>query len=76
VCAEETIDEIRARYLEYNAHAESYTWKRLGKALDMNTTLADNGVTDESEEFSKLRIPGDFYYPALHLYFDDDLTIA
>lgn len=31
VCSEETIEEIRDRYLPYNAHAGSYTWKRLDK---------------------------------------------
>lgn len=31
VCSEETINEIRDRYLSYNAHAGSYTWKRLEK---------------------------------------------
>jgi len=29
VCSEETIKEIRDRYLEYNAHAASYAWKKL-----------------------------------------------
>ena len=76
MCSEETITEIRSRYLEYNAHAASYTWKRLGEPLKMDATLEENGVADESSEFSELRIPSDYYYPALHLYFDDDLTVA
>ena len=28
---EETLEAIRGRYKPINAHAESYTWKRLGK---------------------------------------------
>lgn len=36
VCSEETMNEILDRYLELNVHAASYTWKRLGKVLDMN----------------------------------------
>lgn len=27
VCSEETINEIQNRYMEWNAHATSYTWK-------------------------------------------------
>ena len=27
VCAEETMREIQDRYMEYNKHAKSYTWK-------------------------------------------------
>ena len=26
-CKEETIDEIRCRYVEYNEHGQSYIWK-------------------------------------------------
>ena len=38
-CQEETINEILERYKKYNDHAESYTWKRLKKKLDMDLTL-------------------------------------
>lgn len=36
VCSEETLSEILERYLKFNGHAASYTWKRLGQALDMS----------------------------------------
>ena len=36
VCCEESLDEILNRYLEYNRHAASYTWKRMGRVLDMD----------------------------------------
>eukprot|EP00462_Mataza_sp_D1_P002956 CAMPEP_0175102324 /NCGR_PEP_ID=MMETSP0086_2-20121207/8367_1 /TAXON_ID=136419 /ORGANISM="Unknown Unknown, Strain D1" /LENGTH=223 /DNA_ID=CAMNT_0016377109 /DNA_START=33 /DNA_END=704 /DNA_ORIENTATION=+ len=75
VCAEETLEEIRQRYLTYNAHALSYTWKRLGRPLNMALTLEDNGVPDESEEFAALSIDEDQYIPAIHIYFNDDLTV-
>ena len=39
VASEETLNEILDRYLNYNIHAASYTWKRLGKVLDMDKTL-------------------------------------
>ena len=39
VCSEETLGQIRARYLSRNAHAHSYTWKHLRRVLDMNKTL-------------------------------------
>ena len=44
VCAEETLEEIRERYTKYNAHAKGYTWRRLGKPLDMSKTLEENGI--------------------------------
>mmetsp|Transcript_10684 Transcript_10684/g.13988 ORF Transcript_10684/g.13988 Transcript_10684/m.13988 type:complete len:110 (+) Transcript_10684:3-332(+) len=80
VCSEETLLEIRDRYLEHNAHAASYTWKRLKDnefiPVDMELTLSENGLDDESIEFEKLGINDDYYIPVLHLYFNDDLTIA
>mmetsp|Transcript_3223 Transcript_3223/g.4958 ORF Transcript_3223/g.4958 Transcript_3223/m.4958 type:complete len:226 (+) Transcript_3223:53-730(+) len=76
VPAEETIDEVQQRYLAYNFHAKSYTWKRLGKPLDMTKTLAENGVPDEDTELDRLGIDPDDHVPVLHLYFNDDLTEA
>eukprot|EP00656_Telonema_subtile_P026187 TRINITY_DN2816_c0_g2_i11.p1 TRINITY_DN2816_c0_g2~~TRINITY_DN2816_c0_g2_i11.p1 ORF type:complete len:158 (-),score=25.51 TRINITY_DN2816_c0_g2_i11:288-761(-) len=76
VCSEETCGEILERYLDYNKHAGSYTWKRLGNILEMHQTLEENGVVDESESLTELGLPDDYYLPALHLYYNDDLTIA
>ena len=80
VCEEETIADIRDRYMAYNQHAESYTWKRLSGddfiALKMDATLAENGLCDESEEFYELGINEDVYLTTLHIYFNDDLTYA
>lgn len=45
---EETLNEILDRYLVYNSHATSYTWKRLGEVLKMDQTLEENGIPDES----------------------------
>lgn len=73
---EETIEEIRERYLTLNFHAKSYTWKRLGKPLEMGKTLHDNGMKDETEEFERLGIDPDDHIPTIHLYFDDDMTEA
>jgi len=73
---EDTVEEIRNRYLIHNAHAGSYTWKRLGKALNMEKTLEENGVKDETIEFERLGIDPDDHIPVIHLYFDDDLTVA
>jgi hypothetical protein len=58
----------------YKKHAHSYTWKRLGRALNMQKTLDDNGIEDESVEFDQVGIPDDTYTPAIHLSFNDDLT--
>ena len=80
VCAEETVADIQTRYMEYNKHSESYTWKALLDGefvlLDMEKTLEENGVIDETENFYKLGLDDDFYVPVLHLYFNDDLTYA
>ncbi|XP_075438330.1 cytochrome b5 domain-containing protein 1 isoform X2 [Ascaphus truei] len=74
VCSEETIWEILRRYLPYNAHAASYTWKFCGVPLDMDVTLQENGVEDEDEDFDELKLDADLHTPSLHLYYNDDLT--
>lgn len=76
VSTEETVAQIRERYLLVNAHALSYRWTRLGKDLDMSKTLVENGIEDDSAELEELRIPDDAYVAAIHLTFDDDLTVA
>ena len=76
VCSEETLNEILDRYLELNEHAASYTWKRLGRPLDMEKTLEENDIPDETAEYLDLGIDEEAYVPAVHLYFNDDLTIA
>jgi len=80
VCSEETLAEIvQERYLRINAHANSYTWKRLDpepREMNMTWTLDGNGVWDETEAFENLGLNADFYIPALHLYYNDDLTEA
>lgn len=75
VASEECMNEILDRYLSQNFHAASYTWKRLGKVLDMTKTLAENGIPDETEQCLDLGIDPEEYTPTIHLYFDDDLTI-
>ena len=54
----------------------SYTWKRLGKCLEMDRTLGDNGVKDDSAEMISLGMDPDDHLPTLHIYFNDDLTEA
>ena len=76
VASEESLNEILDRYLEYNVHAASYTWKRLGKVLDMSKSLEQNQIFDERDEMMELGMKSDEYTPAIHLYFNDDLTIA
>ncbi|XP_065842323.1 cytochrome b5 domain-containing protein 1-like isoform X2 [Oscarella lobularis] len=74
VCSEENMLEILTRYEAYNVHAASYTWKFCGTNLDMTRTLEENGVEDEFEKFYELGMNEDDYLPAIHLYFNDDLT--
>jgi len=80
ICQEETIADIRNRYNEYNLNANSYTWKALIKGefvlLNLEKTLDQNGILDESEQFTKLGMDEDFDIPSLHIYYNDDLNYA
>lgn len=84
VPCEELLSEIRVRYLDLNKHAFAYTWKAIQKGahgfelfeLDMNGTLAENGIKDETNEFEAYMIEPEAYIPVLHLYWSDDLTRA
>ena len=76
VASEESLNEILDRYTDKNVHAASYTWKRMGTVLDMAKNLEKNGIIDEREELLELGMQPDEYIPAIHLYFNDDLTIA
>lgn len=74
VCSEETLAEVLQRYLKYNAHARSYTWKHHNAVLDMNKTLSQNGVPDDDQELLDLRLDPERFVPSLQLYFNDDLS--
>ncbi|XP_040887787.1 cytochrome b5 domain-containing protein 1 [Toxotes jaculatrix] len=74
VCSEEPLAEIVQRYLRYNSHACSYTWKHNGETLDMSRTLSENNVPDEDCELEQLRLDRDLFSPAILLHFNDDLT--
>lgn len=74
VCTEETMKEIMRRYIPYNAHANSYTWKYFGHNLDMDKTLEENGILDEDEEFYELGMDEEEFLPPITLHFNDDLT--
>ena len=76
MCSEETLEQILNRYLNFNAHAKSYTWKYDCRVLDMNKTLSENEIIDDDEDFYKLRIPEDKYIQSIILYYNDDLTEA
>lgn len=79
VCWEESIEEIQDRYLKYNAHAKSYTWKHLLDdvfvPLKMSETLEQNGVVDETPLLERLGLDERAYKPVLLVYFNDDLTV-
>lgn len=85
VPAEETLRQIRERYLKFNWHAEAYVWKALvargGRVdfypLDMSMTLEENGVAHDRPEFDALDVEdNDAYLPVIHLHWSDDLTVA
>ena len=76
--------DIQDRYMQVNAHAKGYMWKRLTTLLDMNLTLQENGIPDEQDIFDDLGMNSDQWLPVIHLYFSyfyylffrDDLTVA
>ena len=82
---EETLAEIRNRYLAMNAHAFAYIWKAVlrcpsgnleSKELDMNKTLTQNGLANEAAAFEECGLDAELQVPVLHLYWSDDLTVA
>ncbi|KAI9138809.1 hypothetical protein BKA69DRAFT_1031120 [Paraphysoderma sedebokerense] len=76
ICSEENLLAVQEKFLTYNAHAKGYMWKRLGKLLDMDLTLEENEIVNESDEFIKLEMNDEEWLPVIHLYFTDDLTVA
>nr|CAD7572737.1 unnamed protein product [Timema californicum] len=74
VCKEDKLSRISERFLPFNSHASSYTFKFETRVLDMNKTLEENGIPDERELFLDLGLEDNFYIPALMIYFNDDLT--
>jgi hypothetical protein len=73
-CDEETLAEVLDRYLDCNAHAASYTWKHLGRVLDMTKTLSENAVPDHGRSCAEVAIDDEPFTPTIFLYFNDDLT--
>lgn len=44
--------------------------------LDVTKTLAENGIPDEDALFEELHMDADEWLPIVHLYMNDDLTVA
>lgn len=76
VPSEESVEEIQTRYFKVNDHADSYTWKTVTiKPLDMEGTLDENEIVDDTDKYESLNIPENkWYVPPILIYFDDDLT--
>ncbi len=76
VCEEETIREIENRYARWNKHTTSYTWKYNGVCVNMEETMAANGLEDETAVFHALSINerDPVCIPELHVYYNDDLS--
>jgi hypothetical protein len=80
ICQEETISEIKNRYMEYNLNSNSYTWKALINGefvtLQLTQTLEENGIKDQTEHFVDLGMDEDFNIPNIYIYYNDDLNYA
>jgi hypothetical protein len=44
-------------------------WKRQGTLLDMNVTMEENGIPDQSALFDRVGMDEEAWLPAIHLYF-------
>lgn len=79
---EQTLADIARKYLPYNYHAGSYVWKSLidgeFKPLNMELTLEENGLEDDSEELETLGLDpeNETFLTTILLFFQDDLTVA
>jgi len=76
VCEEETLAEIEDRYQDWNENSTSYKWKYLDgdafRYLDMQATLSENSILDETELLHKLSIDANTFIPTIHAYFADE----
>ncbi|XP_056629870.1 cytochrome b5 domain-containing protein 1 [Diorhabda sublineata] len=73
VCCEDTFYRIQERYNLFNSDADSYTWRYMGKNLNMNKTMEENNIPDERDNFTDLGLPQNYYVPSVFLYYNDDL---
>ena len=76
VPVEESLNEICKRYLKFNYHAKSYTWKDIEhRKLKMEKTLEQNGILEDNLLMDYLNIP-EKQRPvsSVFLHFNDDLT--
>lgn len=46
----------------------------MGKNLDMDKTLEENGVKDEADDLYDLSLNEHEWIPEIQVYFNDDLT--
>lgn len=85
VPSEETVGYMRERYMSINKHACSYTVKALLPSggdsfefieMNLNKTLDENGVKDETALYEDLSVSATEFIPVLHAYWNDDLTVA
>ena len=76
VPVEETLEAIEIRYSAFNKHTQSYTWKYLGRVLNRTKTLSENAIPDDSQECERLGISLTEHILVLHVYYNDDLTVA
>ena len=81
--SEDVVADIQKKYMECNWQAEGYTWKALRKAgeamvlfeLDMNSTLEENGIADETKIFEKMQMVSANFVPVLYLHLTDSLSM-
>lgn len=83
VCEEETLAEIRRRYLAINRHAGAYGMKSFVKdkngkwtlqELKMHKTLTQNGIPNEAASFEEIGMDHERVIPTILVYWMDDLT--
>lgn len=62
----------QAATMHQQQQQQQHEWRE----LCMGQTLQENAVLDESSEYEALDLPSDYHVPVLHMYWNDDLTVA
>jgi hypothetical protein len=71
-CREENFEAIIERFLTWNENAENYTWKYLGKEIDVKKSVEENGIYVNRESEEEKRNESMDFIPTVHIFFNDD----
>ncbi|CAB3370896.1 Hypothetical predicted protein [Cloeon dipterum] len=77
-CTEDSLQKIKDRYsaLGFDVSHSAFTWMSFltGKELDLEKTLDENNIPDESAHFEELCLPDDLHIPSILLFYNNVIT--